>query len=62
MLGFQMGIAPQHFPVLVAGYESNMFNRKADFEQAAGAFMAKVMKVKVEDFQFLALSTEGRAH
>jgi hypothetical protein len=31
-LGFQMGVPPQHFPVLMAGYKGNVFNRKASFE------------------------------
>ena len=42
-----MRVALQHLPVLVARDERNLFDLKASFEEAAGAFMAKVAEVKV---------------
>jgi hypothetical protein len=51
-----MGVAAEHFPVFVAGNERNLFDRKARFEEAAGAFVPEVMKVEVLDFEVAALT------
>ena len=51
-----MSIAAEHFPVLVAGNERDLLNRKARFEEAARAFVPEVVKVKVFDFEFAALT------
>ena len=55
-----MSIAAEHFPVLVAGNERDLLNRKARFEEAAGALMPEVMKVQVLDFEIAALAPKRR--
>jgi hypothetical protein len=56
-----MGIAAEHFPLLVAGDERDLLDRKARFEEEAGAFMPEVVKVKVFDFEVTALAPKRRS-
>ena len=60
-LGLQVRITPQHLPVLVAGDQRNLFDREACFEQAAGPFVPQIMKVKIFDFQVMALTAKRSA-
>jgi hypothetical protein len=54
-----MSIAAKHFPVFVASDERDLLNRKARFEEAARAFVPEIVKVKVFDFEFAALTPKG---
>ena len=56
-----MRIAAEHLPVFVAGDERDLLNGKARFEEAACAFVPKVMKVKVFDFEVTALAPKRRS-
>jgi hypothetical protein len=60
-LGLQMRIAAEHFPVFVVGDQRDLLNRKACFEEAAFAFMPKIVKAKVFDLGVTALAPEGCA-
>ena len=62
ILGLQMRIAAEHFPVFVAGDERDLLNGKAGFEEAACAFMPEVVKVKVFDLEVAALAPERRSN
>lgn len=53
-----MGIALQHFPVLMTCDERNLFDLEIRFEEAACAFMAQVMKVEVFNPEFHASPAE----
>ena len=58
-LGLQMRVASQHLPILMPCNEGYLFDCKSSFEQAARAFMAQIMKMKIVDIQVNAPSTEG---
>ena len=53
-----MSVAAQHFPILVAGDKRDLFNGKPNLEKAARAFVTQIVKMKVIDLQFSALTTE----
>lgn len=57
-----MGVALQHFPVLVPSYQRNLFDSESGLEKATCPFVPQVMKMKVADTQINATSTEGGAN
>lgn len=57
----QVGIASEHFPILVTGNERDLLDLKACLEQSAGPFMTKVMKMQVRDSEAFAGPCERRA-
>ena len=59
---FEMGVATEHLPIFVAGDERDLLNRKSGFEEAARAFVAKIVKVQIFDFQLATLAPERCAN
>ena len=57
-----MGVAAQHFPVLVPGDKRYLFNGKPSFEKSVRAFVTQNSKMKVFDLQFLTLTTKRRSN
>jgi hypothetical protein len=57
-----VGIPPEHLPVLVPGNQCNLFDGKANLEQTTGAFVAEVMEVEVLDVSICASAAERRAN
>src|ERR1043166_7387707 len=53
--GFQVGIAPQVPPILMATHKRHLFDGIAELEQARNALMAHVMEMQVRN----ALSATG---
>lgn len=57
-LWLQMRIAPQHLSVLVTRDKRHLFNREPGLEQAAGAFVAQVVKVQFFNSQRATAASE----
>ena len=60
-LGPDVGIPPEHLPVLVPGHQCNLFDGQADLEQTTGAFVPEVVEVKVLDVSIGTGAAERRA-
>ncbi|MNE57089.1 hypothetical protein D3C80_1520360 [compost metagenome] len=56
----QVGVAPEHLPILVTCDEGHVLNLKTCLEQAARPLMAKVVKMQVSDFEAFAGPCERR--
>ena len=56
-----VGVAAQHFPVLVPGDKGNLFNGETCLEQSTGRFVAQIMKMQILDAQGAADPAECRA-
>ena len=56
-----MGVALEHFPVLVPGDGGDLRNVPIGLEQAADAFMAEIVEVQVLDAEVTADAAEGGA-
>jgi len=50
-----MRVAPKHLPVLVTSNECDLFNGESGFKKPACAFVTKIVKMKIVDFQIFAL-------
>ena len=57
----EMGVALQHFPILVACHQSNTFDRQPRFEQPTGRLVPQIVEVQVFDIERFASTPEVRA-
>lgn len=57
----EVGVAAQHFPVLVPGDKGNLFNGETCPEQSTGRFVVQIMKTQILDAQSTAVPSECRA-
>lgn len=55
-------VAAQHFPIIVAGYEGDLFIGEASFEEAACAFMTQIVEMKILHRHLYASATESGAN
>jgi hypothetical protein len=63
MKGFRtkVGVPSEHLPVLVAGDQRDLVDLEARLEQATCPFMAKVVKMEIDDAERFAGSRERGA-
>ena len=56
-----VGVPPEHFPILVTGDQRDLLDFKSGLKEPAGAFMAQVVEVQVLNPEVLYRSGEHRA-
>lgn len=60
-LSADVGLAAQHFPVLVPEDKGNLFNGETCLEQSTGRFVVQIMKTEILDAQSTSDPSDCRA-
>ena len=55
----QIGVALEHFPILVARDKRYLFDGQPSLEQSASRFMSQIMKMQIFNFKGSTGATEG---